>query len=121
MSVVVLGGIGLVGGLGALGRFLLDTAVTERAGDRFPWGTMAVNVSGAFALGVLVGAAVGGDGLRLAGIGVLGAFTTFSTWAFETHRLAEDGQLRLGIANLVLSLFLGLGAVWLGRHAGALL
>ena len=121
MSALVLAGIGLIGGAGALGRFLLDAAVTARAGDRFPWGTLAVNLSGTLALGVLVGAAVEGDGLRLVGTGLLGAFTTFSTWAFESHRLAEDGQLRLGVANLVLSLSLGVVAAWLGREIGGVL
>jgi CrcB protein len=119
VSLVVLLGIGLLGGAGAVGRFLLDAAVTARAGGRFPWGTLAVNLSGALALGILVGAAVSGDGLRLAGTGLLGAYTTFSTWAFESHRLAEDGRLRLGLANLVVSLVLGLGAAWLGRRIGA--
>jgi CrcB protein len=119
VSLVVLLGIGLLGGAGAIGRFLLDAAVTARAGGRFPWGTLAVNLSGALALGVLVGAAASGDGLRLAGTGLLGAYTTFSTWVFESHRLAEDGRLRLGLANLLVSLTLGLGAAWLGRRIGA--
>ena len=121
MSAGVVLGIGLLGGAGALGRFLLDAAVSARAGGRFPWGTLAVNLSGAFALGVLVGAAVGGDALRLAGTGLLGAFTTFSTWMFESHRLAEVGEGRLGAANLVGSLVLGVAAVWLGRRIGAAL
>jgi CrcB protein len=118
VSAAVVVGIGLLGGLGALGRFLLDAAVSTRAGDRFPWGTLAVNLSGALALGVLVGAAVTGDALRLAGTGLLGAFTTFSTWVFESHRLAEDGEGRLGAANLLGSLLLGLAAAWLGRRIG---
>jgi len=121
VSPFVLAGIGALGGAAAVGRFALDTAVTARAGDRFPWGTLAVNVSGALALGVLVGASVGGDALRLAGTGLLGAFTTFSTWVFESHRLAEDGQIPRGIANFVLSLALGLAAAWLGRQAGGVL
>jgi len=121
MSAGVLAGIAVLGGLGALGRFLLDGAVSARAGGRFPWGTLAVNLGGALALGVLAGAAVGGDGLRLAGTGLLGAFTTFSTWAYESHRLAEDGQGRLGAANLLVSLALGLAAVWLGREIGSAL
>jgi CrcB protein len=117
----VLLGIGLLGGLGALGRFLLDGLVSARAGDRFPWGTLAVNLSGALALGVVAGAALTGDALRLAATGLLGAYTTFSTWMFESHRLAEDGEGRLGAANLVGSLVLGVAAVWLGRRIGAAL
>jgi CrcB protein len=118
MSVALLLGVGLLGGVGAVARFLVDGAVSARAGDRFPWGTLAVNLSGALALGVLVGAAVEGDALRLAGTGLLGAYTTFSTWMFETHRLAEDGEGRRSLANLLVSLVLGLAAAWLGRQIG---
>jgi fluoride exporter len=119
VSAVVLLGVGLLGGAGALGRFLVDAAVSARVSDRFPWGTLVVNLGGALALGVLVGAAVTSDALRLAGTGLLGAYTTFSTWMFESHRLAEDGQGRLGAANLLGSLALGVAAAWLGRRIGA--
>jgi fluoride exporter len=80
-----------------------------------------VNLTGAFALGVLAGAAVSGDALRLAGTGLLGGYTTFSTWMLESHRLAEDGRGRLGAANLLVSLLAGLAAAWLGQQAGGLL
>ena len=93
MSLAVLAGVGLLGGVGALARLLLDRAVSLRVGSDLPWGTLAVNLSGAFALGVLVGAAVSGDALRLAGTGLLGAYTTFSTWMLESHREAEEGRL----------------------------
>jgi fluoride exporter len=118
MSVAVLIGVGLLGGLGAIGRFLIDGAVAARVGNGFPWGTLVVNLSGALALGVLVGAEVGGDALRLAGTGLLGAYTTFSTWMFETQRLAEDGRLRHGLANLLVSLVLGVALAWAGREIG---
>jgi CrcB protein len=121
VSAGVLAGIAMLGGVGALGRFLLDGFVSRRAGDRFPWGTLAVNLSGAFALGVVAGAAVAGDARRLVATGLLGAFTTFSTWMFESHRLAEDGDGRLGAANLLASLVLGVAAAWLGRRIGAAL
>jgi CrcB protein len=112
--VTLLIGIGLLGGVGAVARFLLDGAVTERAGTGFPWGTLAVNLSGAFALGLLVG--VADDTYRLLGTGLLGAYTTFSTWMLESHRLGEDGRLRLGALNFALSLVAGVAAAWLGRH-----
>jgi CrcB protein len=121
MSVTVVIALGLIGGVGAIARFTLDGAVAARAGRAFPLGTLAVNLSGAFALGVLAGAAVHGDDLRLAGTGLIGAFTTFSTWALESHRLAEDGQVRTAAVNFALSLALGLAAAWLGRHFGAAL
>jgi CrcB protein len=113
--------LAILGGLGAMARFLLDGAVSSRAGRAFPFGTLAVNLTGTFALGALYGAAVGGDALRLAGVGFLGAYTTFSTWALEAHRLGEDGRTRLGIANLLVSLALGLACAWLGRELGAAL
>jgi CrcB protein len=118
VSAVVLLGLGLLGGAGAVLRFALDGAVAARHGRRLPLGTLAVNLSGSLALGILVGAAVSGDAQRLAGTGLIGAFTTFSTWAFETHRLAEDGQLRAATANVVVSLVLGLLAAWAGRAIG---
>jgi CrcB protein len=118
---VILAGIALVGGLGAMARFLLDGAVSSRVGRAFPFGTLAVNLTGAFALGVLDGAAVGGDALRLAGVGFLGAYTTFSTWALESHRLGEDGRTRIGLANLAVSLALGIACAWLGRELGGAL
>jgi CrcB protein len=120
VSAAVVVGVGLLGGVGAIARFLLDGAVSARAGRSFPWGTLAVNLSGALVLGILAGAAVQGDALRLAGTGLLGAFTTFSTWMFESHRLGEDGELRAGVVNLLASLALGIAAVWLGRQIGGL-
>lgn len=118
---MILAALAVVGGLGAMARFLLDGAVSSRLGRAFPFGTLAVNLTGAFALGALYGAAVGGDALRLAGVGFLGAYTTFSTWALEAHRLGEDGRTRLGLANLLISLALGLACAWLGRELGAAL
>ena len=121
MSAPILLGIALLGGVGAVGRFLLDGAVSARTGRRFPYGTLAVNLSGAFVLGLLTGAALGGDGLRLLGTGLLGAYTTFSTWALEAHRQAEDGRGRGAWANLGVSLVLGLAFAWAGHRLGGAL
>ena len=118
MSLAVAVGVGFVGGIGAIARFGLDGAVGARLRQGFPYGTLVVNVLGAFVLGVLVGAAVGGDAYRLAGTGLLGAFTTFSTWALESHRLGEDGELRVGALNFAVSLVLGIVAAWAGRKVG---
>ena len=115
MTLLVVAGVGLLGGVGAIGRFLLDGGVASRVGSAFPFGTLAVNLTGALALGVLHGAGVSGDALRLLGTGLLGAYTTFSTWMLETHRLGEDGRLRLGALNIAVSLAVGLAAVWIGR------
>ena len=62
-----------------------------------------------------------GDALRLAGTGLLGAYTTFSTWMLESHRLGEDGRAAPGLANVLVSLALGLACVWLGDQIGAAL
>ena len=110
MTALVVVGVGLLGGAGAVARFLLDGAVASRAASAFPWGTLAVNLSGSLALGILHGAGMSGDALRLFATGLLGAYTTFSTWMLESHRLGEDGDDALGLA-----------CVWLGDQIGAAL
>jgi CrcB protein len=121
MSVATVVGVGLLGGIGAIARFLLDGSVTGRVGREFPYGTLAVNILGSCLLGVLVGAALSDDADRLAGTGLIGGFTTFSTWALESHRLGEDGRLRSGLGNFAVSLVLGVFAAWAGRHIGSAL
>lgn len=116
-------GIGVAGALGALARYALEGAVSRRWPGAFPWGTFVVNVSGAFALGlvfVLLTEKVSVDPwLRSAlTIGFLGAYTTFSTLSFESYRLIEDGAIGLAIANTFGSLAAGLIAVYLGVVAG---
>lgn len=119
MSLALVIGIGLLGGAGAIARFLLDGGVSARTGREFPYGTLAVNLLGSFLLGVFVGAALGSDTYRLFGTGLIGAFTTFSTWTLESHRLGEDGRLQVGTLNFAISLLLGVTAAWVGRHLGA--
>jgi fluoride exporter len=121
VSPLLLLAVGAVGGVGALARFLVDGAVAERAAVEFPAGTLAVNVSGALVLGFLAGVALRGDALVIAATGLLGSYTTFSTWLFESHRLAEDGDGRIAWANIAVSLAVGLAAVALGRALGELL
>jgi CrcB protein len=121
MSVSVVIGLGLLGGVGAIARFLLDGQVSSRVSNDLPYGTFAVNVLGAFVLGVLVGMSLGKDAYSLAGTGFVGAFTTFSTWTFESHRLGEDNRLALGLANFLASLVLGVLAAWAGRQLGTAL
>jgi CrcB protein len=112
--------VGLAGGLGAIGRFVLDGSVSQRL-PGFPWGTLAVNLSGAFALGVLAGAHVHGDALLLAGTAVLGSYTTFSTWILESQRLGESDRVRALALNLAGSLALGLLLAEAGRLVGGAL
>ena len=108
-------GVALLGGVGAAARFLVDGAISERVSSALPWGTLAVNVSGSAALGALVGASLHGDALTLAGTATIGSYTTFSTWMFETHRLAEQGQRRAAALNVVVSLAAGLAAAAIAR------
>lgn len=100
--------LSLAGGCGAVARALATHAVNVRVGRAFPYGTLAVNVSGAFALGVLSAAGLSASALAICGTGLLGGYTTFSTWMYESRRAH-------GVANVVVSVVLGVGAVWLGR------
>ena len=115
--------IAIAGAVGALARYGLEGFVSRRAPGAFPWGTFAVNVSGAFVLGfvftLMTEQFTVAPWIRGAvTIGFLGAYTTFSTLSFETYRLAEDGALGLAAANACGSLAAGLTAVYLGVVAG---
>jgi fluoride exporter len=112
--------VAAAGAVGSAARFGLHEAVDRRLGRRFPFGTLLVNLSGALALGVLVGATLTGDAYRIAGTGLLGAYTTFSTWMLESERLAESGARISAVANVVVSVGAGVAAVALGRRLGAL-
>jgi CrcB protein len=121
MSAFTLLTIGALGGMGAVGRFLVDGIIAARLGREFPFGTLAVNLTGTLALGILLGAAVSDDALRLLGTGLLGSYTTFSTWALESHRLGEDGERAAGVLNFVASLALGVAVAWTAQEIGAAL
>jgi CrcB protein len=112
--------VGLGGFAGANARYVTAKWVGSLVEGRFPLGTFLINVSGSFLLGLL-GAVIAqkalpnADGLRLAlGVGFLGAYTTFSTFEFETHALFEDGVWLTAVTNMFLSLFVGLLAVRFG-------
>jgi CrcB protein len=113
-------GIGAAGAAGTAARFLIHETVGHRAGRSLgAQATLIVNVSGTLVLGILVGAALDGDAYRMAATGFLGAYTTFSTWMLESHRLAADRNAAGAWANIVVSLLLGIAAAVLGRHLGA--
>jgi fluoride exporter len=114
-------GVAALGALGASARFALDGAVSARWPSDFPFGTLAVNLSGGFALGLLVGLGVAGDARLMFGTGLLGAYTTFSTWMFETQRLAESGAWRLMWSNLLGPMVAGVAMTGLGWLAGSAL
>lgn len=107
--------VGVLGGAGAVTRFVVDGLVAERSGGEFPWGTFAVKMTGAVVLGFLAGAAVRGDALVLAGTATIGSYTTLSTWMLESHRLGQDDQLPIAAANVAASLFAGFGAIAIGH------
>ena len=111
--------IALGGAAGALLRYALSGWVQRLGGISFPLGTLAVNVAGCALIGFLGGVFAGPTMIREEHrlallIGLLGAFTTFSTFGWETFQLVNDGQLGRATANIVLSNGLCLLAVWLG-------
>ena len=111
----------LVGGaIGASTRYLTDVTVQRAHGTEFPWGTWTVNVVGSFVLG-LVAAAGPAWVVTLAGTGFCGALTTFSTFGYETMRLAEEGETADAVWNVVGSLAAGLAAAALGWWLGGTL
>jgi CrcB protein len=112
-----------IGGLiGAPARYLGDRAVARRAESILPWGTFAVNVSGSLLLGLLTGLSMGrhlGATVDdLAGTGFCGAYTTFSTFAYESVRLAESGQYLKATVNVASSVLIGMVAAALGLAVG---
>ena len=112
-------GVLTAGGFGAVLRFLVDGAVARRAARSFPFGTLAVNISGAALLGLLGGLALSRHAALLADTAFVGSYTTFSTWMLETQRLSEERQLRSAVANLVASIVLGIAAALAGQWIAA--
>ena len=104
--------------VGAPARYLLDKAITSRRGSVLPLGTLAINISGAFVLGLLTGLALhhglSKNVVTVFGTGFCGAYTTFSTFSYETMRLIEEGALGEAAANVAVSLAAGLLAAAAG-------
>lgn len=111
--------IGAAGALGAVSRHQLESIVNRHWGDAFPWGTFAVNVSGSFVLGVLIGVFAQRLNVPLwlqagATVGFLGAYTTFSTLSMQVYRSTATGHLPVALANAVGSLVVGTLALYAG-------
>ncbi|MBO1924568.1 fluoride efflux transporter CrcB [Thiomicrorhabdus sp. 6S3-12] len=111
------------GALGAVARFAVSHQVYLWFGRDFAWGTLAVNVAGSFAMGLLAVLLI--DKWSLSNewrsfilVGFLGAFTTFSTFSYETMQYIQVGEMTKAVANMALSLILTLSAVWLGIIGG---
>jgi CrcB protein len=115
--------VGVGGFLGSVLRFWLGSFIGGRLGARFPYGTFVINVTGSFLIGmivtVLAAKAHWSPNWRyLILIGFIGGYTTFSTFEFETLRLAQDGQMLMAILNVTLSVVVGFVGVWAGAVAG---
>ena len=118
--------IALGGALGSVGRFFLSGLVAHHFGETFPWGTLLVNVTGSFLIGFFA-TLTGPDGRFFVSsnarqffmTGVLGGYTTFSSFSLQTLNLAQDGEWRQAGANVGFSLACCLVAVWLGHLAAA--
>jgi CrcB protein len=107
------------GGVGALARYIVGAEVAARVGGRFPLGTLVINVTGSFLIGLLM--TLFTERLQphpnwrlLLVVGVLGGYTTFSTFEYETFRAVQDGGKWIGLLNVVGSVVLGYIAVWIG-------
>ena len=117
--------VGFGGAVGAIARFWLSGLVGRRVGETFPWGTLVVNVSGCFAIGLIAGllrdAAVARSLWPAAVTGVLGSYTTVSSFSLQTMNLMRVGEWRHAAGNVAASLLLCLAATGLGFGLAALL
>jgi len=118
--------VGVGGFLGSVGRFVISGFINRLSPAlAFPIGTLAVNILGCFLIGLLHGLAesrnmLGTDTRIFLFIGVLGGFTTYSTFGFESLVLLKDGAMLKASANIIIHVFVGLAAVWLGDTLGRL-
>ena len=115
-GVLVWVGIGVFGAMGSWLRFSVGGAITARRPSDFPLGTFVVNLTGGFILGFLTGEGVTGDALLVFGTGLMGGYTTFSTWMIETERLGEDGELAAAFMNIAVSMLAGLAVAAAGFY-----
>ncbi|HEY6953329.1 MAG TPA: fluoride efflux transporter CrcB [Bacteroidota bacterium] len=114
------------GGLGAAARYGLQGLVYQKTGTGFPYGTLAVNILGCFLIGLLTSSMeerfLVQPSIRLfLTIGILGGFTTFSSFSFETISLIRDGEVLFALANALGSLLLCLLCTWIGFQLGKLI
>lgn len=115
----------LAAAIGAPARYLIDGFVQDHTEGAFPWGTFVVNVSGCLILGAITGLGLyhglGTTSRAVLGTGGIGAYTTFSTFTFETVRLAEEGATSEALRNVAASLMIGVAAAAAGLGLSALL
>lgn len=118
--------IGIGGILGANARYVVANWASQRLGADFPYGTLIINVSGSFLLGFFMAFALDRALLHpnyrlFVATGFCGAYTTFSTFTYESLRLLQDGSFVLGFANMIGSLLVGMFAVFLGFVIGKMI
>jgi fluoride exporter len=114
MSVVTVLLVAVGAAVGAPLRYLADRIVQARHDSLFPWGTFTVNTAGSALLGFLAALPAGQHLMALAGAGFCGTLTTYSTFGYETLRLAEDGARTYAVLNAAASVVAGLGAAYCG-------
>ena len=120
---ILLLGVAVAGAVGAPSRYVVDVLVQQRARGVFPWGTFVINTTGSFLFGLLSGLALhhglGNVPKTVLGTGFCGAYTTFSTFSYETVRLVEEGAFLEAALNVVASLGVGLLAAAAGLGIAA--
>jgi CrcB protein len=120
MTVTNVALVALGAAAGAPARWYVDVVVQRRWLPAFPWGTFAVNVTGSALLGFLIATwSTGSAAISLLGIGFCGALTTFSSFAWESHRLAEDGTTNTAFANVIATPVLCCAAAAVGWCIGS--
>ncbi len=112
--------VGLLGGAAAGARYLLDAELSHRVDSHFPLGILAVNLTGALAVGLVAGSTLSGETLTILAGGAIGSFTTFSTWMLDTHLLAVSQRAKLAWLNIAVSLLAGFVALALGHGIAGL-
>jgi CrcB protein len=122
---MMVAGLMAAGAIGAVLRYLLDRLIQGRMRSDFPYGTLVINVSGSLILGFLTGAALhhglAASWVTVLGTGLIGAYTTFSTFTFDTVRLLGSDAPSAAVANVVVSLVAGLGAAAAGLALGGVI
>lgn len=115
--------VGIGGFLGAIARFWLGGYIYGRMGTRMPYGTFVINISGSFAIGLIMTLLTERTHLSpnwryLIPIGFIGAYTTFSTFEYESFTAVRDGAWMIGLGNVIVSVIAGFVAIWLGVISG---
>jgi len=118
--------VGIGGALGSILRFWLSSYIGSRMGHRFPYGTLVVNITGSFLIGLILAMLIARTDWSpnwryLIPIGFIGGYTTFSAFTYETLRTMQDGQFGLALLYVAVSVIVGLAAVWGGLVAGRMI